>query len=318
MLSLAQDKALELEWRIWSVATLRSPGRLGAIGEAVDSDADFRPTKASRTFPPGRRLKGTFTQYATALEAKFDPAEVEGWFYERELTPRGSGEMYFVDNGRLRHNRTHDSLGAFTDTDWFASPDRLERLSAYLTRIADTMQAFHGYCALNLMTTQRIRFLKKNASTWIGRLGGVGRVMEDQQREVSDIYWWNYFGPAFVERWGGRLESLGVKQTKTPAGAIVIWATDSPFVYDPKVKKLGAYEWKHPFYEALGKDVFMREGQTQREPGEVVPSWDDQHRAAGVDVSSLEGPEPPAIKGGGLLPRVVVLNESAQAEEPDA
>jgi hypothetical protein len=122
------------------------------------------------------------------------------------------------------------------------------------------------------------------------RILRAGRVVDDPSREVRDVYWSNYFGPAYVDRWAGRMESLGVKQFKTAAGGCVVWSTDTPFVHDPKARTLGAYEWKRPFYEALGNDTFMWEGQKQREPGEVVPRWDDHHRAAGVDVALLPGP----------------------------
>jgi hypothetical protein len=314
---VAKDEVPELEWRLCSVAMLRVPGRLRAIGEAIDSDPDLRPTIAARSFPPRRRLKVSFADYAAALEARFDPAEAEGCFFERDISPRGYGDLLLVDNGRLRVNRTHEANGLFQDVDWYRSDERLQRVSDYLTRIADAMNAFHGYCVLNLISAQRIRFLKKNAVTWFGRLTGVGRVLEDPAREVPDVYWWNYFGPSFVERWAERIDSLGVKQVKTAAGGVVIWATDSPFVYDPKIKKLGDYSWKHPFYDVLSGDVFMWEGQKQREPGEVVPSWGDHHRAAGVDSSTLAGAEPPSMKGR-FLPRVVVLKQPAPPDEPDA
>jgi hypothetical protein len=307
----------ELEWRICSVAALRSAARLRAIGEAFDRDPDLRPTIAARGFPPKRRLRASFADYAAALEARFDPAQAEGCFFERDITPRSYGDLLLVNDGRLRVNRIHEANGLLQDVDWYGTDERLQRLSDYLTRIADAMSAFHGHCVLNLINAQRIRFLKKNAVTWFGRLTGVGRVLEDQDREVPDVYWWNYFGSSFVERWAGRIDSLGVKQVRTPAGGVVIWATDSPFVYDPKAKKLGDYSWKRPFYDVLGADVFMWEGQKQRKPGEVVPSWDDHHRAAGVDVRTLAGAEPPSMKAH-LLPRVVVLKQQAPPEEPDA
>jgi len=314
---VAKDELPELEWRLCSVAMLRLPGRLRAIGEAIDSDPDLRPTIAARSFPPRRSLKGTFADYAAALEARVDPAETEGCFFERDITPHGYGDLLLVDNGRLRANRTHEANGLFQDVDWYRADERLRRASDYLIRIADSMHAFHGYCVLNLISAQRIRLLKRNATTWLGRLAGVGRVLEDQAREVPDVYWWNYFGPSFVERWAERIDSLGVKQVKTAAGGVVIWATDSPFVYDPAATKLGDYSWKHQFYDVLGGDAFMWEGQTQREPGEVVPSWDDHHRAAGVDISTLAGAEPPSMKGR-FLPRIVVPKQEAPPEEPDA
>lgn len=83
---MAKGEVLELEWRLCSVAMLRAPGRLRAIGDAIDSDPDLRPSIAARSFPPKRRLKGTFTDYAEALETRLNPAEAEGCFFERDIT----------------------------------------------------------------------------------------------------------------------------------------------------------------------------------------------------------------------------------------
>ncbi len=295
------EDAQELEWRIYSVSDLRAPGRLRSIGVAIESDPDFRPTIAARTFPPKRRLKASFADYTAALESRFDPNEAEGWFTERDITPRGRGEVLLMDKGRLGQRLPHTMDGGVVDVGWFESAEYFERMASYLERVADCVGAFYGYCALNLMVLQRVRLLKKNAVTWLGRLSGVGRGMEDLARELPDVYWWNYFGPAYVERWGDRLKTVGVKRTTTPGGAMAIWATETPFVFDPRARRLDSYEWKRTFYEALGEDVFMREGQRQREPGEVVPSL---------------GPQSPPVKAR-LLPRVVVLRDAAPLDEPD-
>ncbi len=295
------EDAQQLEWWIYSVADLRATGRPRSIGEAIESDPDFRPTIAARTFPPKRRLKASFADYTAALESRFDPNEAEGWFTERDVRPRGRGEVLLMDKGRLGQRLPHTVKGGVVDIDWLESAERLERFASYLERVADSVGAFYGYCALNLMVQQRVRLLKKNAVTWLGRLSGVGRVTEDLARELPDVYWWNYFGPAYVERWGDRLQTVGVKRTTTPGGAMAIWATETPFVLDAKARRLDSYEWKRTFYGALGEDVFMRERQRQREPGEVVPNL---------------GPESPPVKAR-LLPRVVVLRDAAPLDEPD-
>ncbi|HEV2172245.1 MAG TPA: hypothetical protein VGR71_01705 [Nitrospira sp.] len=313
---MAEKEAPELEWRISSVAMMRAPRRFRVLGEAIDSDVDFRPTIAARTFPPKRRLKGSFAGYAAALEPRFDPNEAEGCFYERDVTPHGRGEVLVIDDARLGRNQTHDFYGGFADVGWFASPERLEHLSAYLIRVADAFGAYYGSCSLNQMATQRIGHLRKNAQTWIGKLLQAGRVVCDPEREILDVHWWNYYGPAFVDRWKDRLDSLGTKRVKTPTGALVIWATETPFVYDPKIRTVGGYPWKRPFYEALGNDAFMWELQRQRGPGEVVPSWNDHHRAAGVDMVSLPSSHAPIAKAR-ILPRVVVLKNAEPMEEPD-
>src|SRR2546428_13935404 len=97
---------------------LRLPGRLRAIGEAIGSDPDLRPTIAARSFPPRRSLKGTFAEYAAALEARVDPAETEGCFFERDITPHGYGGLFLGDHGRLRAYRLPEANGLFLDVEW--------------------------------------------------------------------------------------------------------------------------------------------------------------------------------------------------------
>ena len=88
-------------------------------------------------------------------------------------------------------------------------------------------------------------------------------------------------GPLFPGSMGVRLTELGARQKRTLAGASVVMATDTPFVFDPKIKRIDGYAWKSPFYVALGADTFMHEGQKQREMGELVPDFDAHRRAAG-------------------------------------
>ena len=310
----------ELFWHIESVALLREPGRLRALGAALDSEPDFRVTHVGRSFPPGRAINGTFTDYLAGFHDRLKPAEQEMWFFERRDAPHGAGDIYLLDNGRLRHNRAHELNGSFKDARWFSSHERLERLSRYLTRIADAAGAFYGYCSAGEMLDQRLHLLQRSSGPIFGWIFHAGRAAHDRDRELPDVHWWNYFGPAFVERWDGRMDGLGARQATTPAGARVIWSTASPFVYDPSASWLGAYAWKRPFYMALGDDTFMREGQKRGAVGELVPTWADHYRAAGVDVSTLEGPEPPVIKGG-LFPKVVRLRErpadTVDSDEPD-
>jgi hypothetical protein len=303
----------ELFWHMASVALVREPARLRALGDALDSDPDFRVTHVGRSFPPGRPLTTGFADYLATFQGKLKPAEPEMWFFKRADRPSWHGDIFALDNGRLRHHRAHEVSGAFTDLDWFNNAERIERLSDYLTRLADAIGAFHGYCCVDAMLAQQARLLERNTGSIFSRIFRAARVVDDPEREVKDVYWWNYFGAAYVERWAVRMDGLGVKQVKTPRGARVIWSTDSPFVYKPEMRRVGGYEWKLPFYEALGKDTFMGEGQTQHGAGDLVPTFADHQRVAGVDIASLEGPEPPVVKRA-LLPRIVVLRE----RPPDA
>ena len=77
------------------------------------------------------------------------------------------------------------------------------------------------------------------------------------RHSVRDVYWLNYFGPAYVERWGSLVARLGIRRETTSNGGVVVWATETPFVYEHDIGSFMDYEWKQPFYELLGRDVFV-------------------------------------------------------------
>jgi hypothetical protein len=101
-------------------------------------------------------------------------------------------------------------------------------------------------------------------------------------RVVSDVYWVNYFGPGYVERWGlERLMAIGVRSVVRPSGAVAIWATEMPPLVDATCLRLADYPFKASFYEALGRRTFTFESMDLPEPGEVVPTLHD-HRQRSI------------------------------------
>jgi hypothetical protein len=310
---------LELIWAVQSLAPLREPGRLKALGRALESEPDLAYKHVARSFPPQRQLKGSLADLLGAYEGRLGPNQPEMWFFARHEAPAGDGELYVADDRHLGRDMPHSINAAFHDTEWFNSPERLHSLAAYLTRVADAASAFYAYCGSSDVLDQRIKLLERNAETIFGRLLKVGRVMEDLHHELPDVYWWNYFGPAFVKKWNGRLDGLGVRQESTPAGARVVWATETPFVLDPSVKRLEDYPWKKPFYAALGDDTFMREGQKQRSTGEAVPDFNAHRVAAGAaPMPAADGASAQAK----FMPRIARLRdlppEDAEFEEARA
>jgi hypothetical protein len=303
----------ELIWSVKSLAELRKAGRLRALGQALDSEPQFAPTHAGRSFPPKRRLKGGLAKLLASYEGKLDPAQPEMWFFAHREPPDGDGDIYVADDRRLRlGDMPHTVDARFSDVGWFKSPERLIALSAYLTRVAESAGAFYANCASSEVLDQRSRLLERNAGPILGGVFKAGRVPSDLHRELPDVFWWNYFGPAFVAKWSGRLDGLGVRQERTRSGARVIWATETPFVFDPKVKKLGAYPWKRQFYAALGEDTFMHEGQEQKPVGEAVPEFNEHRRAAGAE--PVEGDR----KGGtssAVMPRIAKVRETTTFDD---
>ena len=68
------------------------------------------------------------------------------------------------------------------------------------------------------------------------------------------------------------LDGLGVRQEALANGGRVIWSTATPFVFDATADSLTAYEWKRPFYDALGLNTFLHERGTPGR-GVRVPSY---------------------------------------------
>lgn len=99
------------------------------------------------------------------------------------------------------------------------------------------------------------------------------------RRLVRDVYWLNYFGPAYLARWQSRLDGVGIRRETPANGGLVIWATATPFVFDPGVKA-SEYPFKKPFYDALGPATFARAGVGIDSRREGVPTFDEHKRFA--------------------------------------
>ena len=128
--------------------------------------------------------------------------------------------------------------------------------------------------------------------------------MATDRTSVRDVYWLNAFGPAFVERWGARLDGVGVRQIDTSTGGRVIWAADTPFLFDPEVSSTEDYPWKQPFYDALGRDTFVH--RTQIGVGAGVPSL-RRSTAAGTPprrVHVTSRPPEPVVEAVSVLRRL--------------
>jgi len=146
----------------------------------------------------------------------------------------------------------------------------------------DAIGVFHGYVTTSDMQGQRKSLIAQAFDR--GELAPpdwADPTYTSFDRVVSDVYWVNYFGPAFVDRWGiDRFEAIGRRLTRRPSGAVAVWAADAPPGVDPTVERLTDYPWKAPFYAALGIDAFTHETTAAPEPGQFVPTLQD-HRAHG-------------------------------------
>lgn len=89
---------------------------------------------------------------------------------------------------------------------------------------------------------------------------------------LSDVFWVQYLGPAFVRMWGGdRVSRAGVARRRVSNGGYVVWACDEPPAQDPDVGSPEAYPWKASVYDALGPEPFVRHDRDWNEFGLHVP-----------------------------------------------
>lgn len=253
---------------VWSLADLRRPGMLSGLGRALDANSDLRPTRLGPNPAPRRRVASIEAEFK-GWESKLSPNDNHLWFFKRVELPKSDGGFLEV-LGPSFAIRPHDLILDY-EADWFTQPERLEAIAAFCTRVCDSMHAFYGRLALGQMYRQRNEMLET---------AGWARALPQFDRELPDVYWLNFFGPGYVEFWGPRLEGLGVRSVATQTGGLLIWASESPFVYDPAASRITDYAFKHPFYDRLGIDTFMHEGQRQGKSGEYVPALDIHHRFA--------------------------------------
>ena len=240
-----------------SVADLRSSTALGAIGRELDRDADLRMLRFGTNDPPRTPIASA---EAALREWRPGPNDERRRFHlSRKEVPHGRAAVDLTTLDPTKALYEH-SVSASYLASWFSTPERRDQLAAWLIRLAVATRAFYGRAALGSIYDQHNLELDR-----------AGAPPPDYAREIPDIYWLNFFGPGYVEFFGTRLEGLGVRRERTPGGGILLWATETPFVYE-QGRAVAEYEFKRPFYEALGRDTFRSAAQRRGATGEHVPT----------------------------------------------
>jgi hypothetical protein len=253
---------------VFSVADLRSLTALPPIGRALDLDPEFRPERFGPRDPPSTKVAGAEHALAAWRPAGRDAARDWYFFANRKTPPKGRLTIQIAAPmpGRVP---LHSVSFAFASA-WFERVERVEKIVRLFGRLAETTSAFYGRAALGAMYDQR------NLLIQLGQGHLEARVFPDFERELPDVYWLNFFGPAYLERWGARLDGVGVRRDQV-AGGLIVWATEAPSPV-AKVAAITDYPFKQGFYTALGRDTFMSETQRPGERGENVPTFDAHRR----------------------------------------
>ncbi len=252
---------------VQSVADLRSSSALAAIGRELDRDPNLRMRRFGTNDPPRTPIES-----AEGALRDWRPApkrERHGWRFllSRTDEPRGRASIVITTLDATKALYAH-SVGATYRASWLSSPEHQEEIASLLRRLAEATGAFYGRAALGAMYDQHNLMLDRLPPP-------------DYEREIPDVYWLNYFGPGYVEFFGARLERIGVRRDRTENGGVLVWATETPFVFQ-RVATIAEYGFKRLFYEDLGRDTFRSEAQTRGAPGEHVPTFEVHRRHASL------------------------------------
>lgn len=246
------------------------------VARAMDAYPRFTPTRAGAR-EPLRALKSGFAAFVEEELARIgdEPFRI---IVETPVEDFGGTIDIWADTDLDRRPVTHkvDAGLPLANLD----PDGLDAVVALALDAFDALEVFHGFVTTADMQAQRKGIISD--ATAAGRMAAPrwhDPLYTSLDRVVSDVYWVNHFGPAFVDRWGiDRFKAIGQRLSLRPSGAVAVCAADAPLPVDPTVKRLTDYPWKAPFYSALGIGAFTHETTEAPERGRFVPTLQD-HRA---------------------------------------
>ncbi len=260
----------ELTVDLYSFATPPDRAALAALGGAFDADPALRPDRMDTRDPIRVRIESA-TAYLTQL-AETSPLPRRAAF-QRRATPQYVGDAELTVDPRAEDHprRLWCSVGGA----WLERPGNAVAFGELVVRLADAYDAAYGFATdVRMPIQQRRDFLRARAT---GLPVSSPPTMFSDRFSLRDVYWINVYGPAIVERFGSRLDGLGVRQDRLGNGGMVIWVAESPFLHDEQIASHRDYPWKQAFYEALSPDAYLH---PDRQTDGGVPNWDDHRRHA--------------------------------------
>lgn len=278
-LALASDQWLNLE--VSSVSRrLLEPERASLVGEALSRLDVLAPEKLGPRDPARTPVTDLPRQLSEWAESAKD-SRMARVNLARVSDPHMQGGLLVHRDPLARGKRLVSTVEVGYGAEWFAEDaDRLDLLPSLLADVVDAALAFHGVIGFSLQSWQLRQFWSKaNQARGFRPSAHAGR--PKIERHLEDVHWVEYFGPAFVAKWGpDRLAGLGVRQEPTRCGGVIVWATEHPWHYEHDAGGIRSYAWKAPFYEALGEDTIWHEDFAEGEPGQYLPTL-EQHQEQG-------------------------------------
>jgi hypothetical protein len=245
------DRSL-IDLTIFSIADLRAPGTLARIGAALSRHPELRPERFGPNDPP-RTVVSDLEVQLGQWESRLDAQRSQYLFFKRRAVPKSGGMMLFIEQARKPTRSTGHYFLADYAADWFDRPERLEKLADVFRELCAVMSAYYA--------------VARPSTIWM-------RSETDYERHLPDLYWLNYFGPAFRARWGDRLREFGVRYDDVDSTGIVVWAAPAP------LDEATLATQRQRAIEVLGKDTFVSSRSREGRPGEFVPTFGEHQRCA--------------------------------------
>jgi hypothetical protein len=234
----------DIDIEVYSVANLRDVERLRDIGEALDSNPQFVPNRFGPSDPPRGRVGAMAIDLPAALKKVGD--RMLWWLLARTVAPRVRSGWIKIWEAEVRH-LPHE-IDLEYEGRWFQSAERIDALAAYFHRLCMSAHAFYAF-----------------ATPTSARDHG----MPNLEEQLPGLYWLTWFGPAFTDLWGSRLDA--VASDRSAAGTLVQCAP-SPFAYE-------VASTTRDFSRLLAPEAFRSSGgETLR--SHAVPRFEEHRRAA--------------------------------------
>ncbi len=262
---------LDLTVDLYSFAAPPDGAALEALGGAFDADPRLRPERMD-TGDPIRVKVESATAYLTSLGAGKLPRRVA---FQRRAAPEYVGDAQLTAIPQAEDIPRRLWFGS-AGTAWLEQPGNAVAFGELVVRLADAFGAAYGFAGELRMAAQQRRDFLRAAADGTGTASPPTAFTD--RFALRDVHWINVYGPAFVERFGARLDGLGVRQDRMRNGGVVIWAAELPDLYDEAIASHRDYAWKQPFYAALGAGAFL---DPIRGSDGSAPTRDDHRRLAG-------------------------------------
>jgi hypothetical protein len=269
-----RELKMEIDASIYTVCDMLNPSNLARLGEVLDVCPIATVTRMDTNDPLRRKVSG-FREGLLGILGD-NPDKNSLW-----INSTSGGKERFESYYRLNPFGQAFALSGLSDVDnghsgvslnlfrQSINKKEIDEFKKLFVGVAIASEAFYGMSTELTMYTQRTDLMQLAAVNMFNV-----RSYPDYSRELPDVYWLNYFGPAYVELWGQKkVDKLSEKYLveKLGNGGICVQTTPEVVFADCSIRRITDYAFKRHFYMVLGKNTFMHETQRPGRRGKYVP-----------------------------------------------